>query len=105
MDDVDDLRIPASSDPSGLQRGPSFELTFEGRPVRAHTGETIATALLAAGVRHLRTTRLGGRPRGLFCAIGACHDCLVLVDGAGPVRACLTPATPAARVEGHYVDP
>jgi aerobic-type carbon monoxide dehydrogenase small subunit (CoxS/CutS family) len=105
MDDETDLRIPASSDPSGLQRGPSFQLSFEGRTVRAHPGETIATALLAAGVRQLRTTRVGARPRGLFCAIGACHDCLVLVDGAGPVRACLTPAAPGARVEGHHVDP
>jgi ferredoxin len=101
---VTDLRIPPGSDPSGLDRQDPFAFTFEGAEVAAHPGETIATALLAQGIRTLRATRAGGRPRGLFCAIGACFDCLVTVDDAGPLRACLTPAAPGVRVEGHRVD-
>jgi hypothetical protein len=80
-------------------RGAAFTFRFEGRPVAAHPGETIAAALLAAGVRHLRTSRVHGRPRGLFCGIGSCFDCLVTVDGRPSQRACLTPAAPDLEVE------
>lgn len=89
-----DLRVTGASDPSGITRRPAFTFRFEGRDVPAHPGETIAAALLAEGTRQLRTTRRGGRPRGLFCAIGTCFDCLVRVDDDRPVRACLTPAEP-----------
>ncbi len=94
-----DLRVVA--DPRGLERGPALSVTFDGRPVRAHAGETVGGALLAAGIRTLRETRFGGRPRGLLCGVGACHDCLVTVDGHGPVRACLTPAADGMRIATH----
>jgi predicted molibdopterin-dependent oxidoreductase YjgC len=100
---MDDLRVPATRDPSGMVRADAMSFLFEGGPVRAYPGETIATALLAAGTRALRRTRVAATPRGLFCAIGACHDCLVTVDGEGPVRACMTPAADGQRVEGHDV--
>lgn len=92
------LRIGGETDPVGISRRSPFTFRFEGREVTAHPGETIAGALLAEGTRQLRTTRVEGRPRGLFCAIGTCFDCLVSVDGGRPVRACLTPASPAAEV-------
>ncbi len=90
--DLPDLRVADHLEPIGLHRGEPFTITFEGQQVAAHPGETIATALLAAGIRTLRSTRVDGRPRGLFCAIGTCFDCLVRVDGSRPLRACLTPA-------------
>lgn len=65
--------------------------TFDGRPMAAEMGQTIGAALLAAGIRSWRVTRSGGRPRGLFCGIGACFDCLVNVNGDRAVRACLVP--------------
>jgi predicted molibdopterin-dependent oxidoreductase YjgC len=65
--------------------------TFDGRPITAETGQTVGAALLAAGVGSWRVTRSGGRPRGLFCGIGACFDCLVDVNGDRAVRACLIP--------------
>lgn len=92
------LRISGEADPVGISRRPPFTFRFEGREVTAHPGETIAGALLAEGTRQLRTTRVGRRPRGLFCAIGSCFDCLVRVDGGRPVRACLTQASPGAEV-------
>jgi hypothetical protein len=98
-----DLRVPAEHDPVGLRRRPPFRFTFDGDPVLAHPGETIGAALLAAGQRTLRRTRAEDRPRGMFCGIGVCFDCLVTVDGGGPVRACLVPARPDARVETHRV--
>ncbi len=64
----------------------------------ARSGETIAAALLGAGIVSWRTTRSGGRPRGVFCGIGMCFDCLVVVDGEGGQRACLRLAEPGAVV-------
>jgi predicted molibdopterin-dependent oxidoreductase YjgC len=66
-------------------------VTFDGRPLPAEPGQTVAAVLVAAGVTAWRTTRFGGRPRGLFCGIGACYDCLVTVNGT-TVRACVTEA-------------
>jgi predicted molibdopterin-dependent oxidoreductase YjgC len=65
--------------------------TFDGRPMTAEVGQTVGAALLAAGIRSWRVTRSGGRPRGLFCGIGVCFDCLVDVNEERAVRACLVP--------------
>lgn len=67
-------------------------LTFDGRPITARPGQSVGAALTAAGVRSWRTTRHEGRPRGLFCGIGVCFDCLLTVDGRPHQRACLVPA-------------
>lgn len=74
--------------------------TFEvdGRPVPFVPGQTVGAALVAAGVLSWRTTRVGGRPRGIFCGIGVCFDCLVTVDERPNRRACLELARPGARV-------
>lgn len=69
----------------------SVQFTFDGHPLTAQSGQTVGGALLAAGVRSWRTTRFEGRPRGLFCGIGVCFDCLVTVNGEPNVRACLAP--------------
>jgi hypothetical protein len=52
-------------------------------------GQTVGAALMAAGIRSWRTTRVERRPRGLFCGIGVCFDCLVVIDGRPNQRACL----------------
>lgn len=72
----------------------NFDITFDGRPIPVVPGQTIGAALTAAGIRSWRTTRLAGRPRGLFCGIGICFDCLVTVNGRPSVRACLIEARP-----------
>jgi predicted molibdopterin-dependent oxidoreductase YjgC len=72
--------------------------TFDGRPVAFADGQSVGAALVAAGTLAWRTTRVAGRPRGLFCGIGVCFDCLVEVDGRPDQRACLTPATDGAVV-------
>ena len=73
--------------------------TLDGEPVEARPGQTVAAALLAAGHRTLRETRVHGRPRGLFCGIGACFDCLVVHNGVPGTRACLTPVAQGDVVE------
>jgi predicted molibdopterin-dependent oxidoreductase YjgC len=73
--------------------------SFDGRPVPFRPGQSVGAALTAAGVRSWRTTRVAARPRGLFCGIGVCFDCLVVVDGRPNERACLVPADADMRVE------
>lgn len=75
--------------PPGLARGPRLTLTLDGNPVTAYDGETVATVLLAEGHIATRTTA-GGEPRGVFCGMGVCFDCLVIVDGLPNTRACMT---------------
>jgi len=68
------------------------QFTFDGAAVSFTDGQTIGAALVGAGIRSWRTTRNAGRPRGLFCGIGVCFDCLITVDGEPNVRACMRPA-------------
>jgi hypothetical protein len=71
---------------------PRSTFRFDGRDIPFVPGQSVGAALTAAGVRSWRTTRSAGRPRGLFCGIGICFDCLVVADGRPNERACLLPA-------------
>lgn len=72
--------------------------SFEGAEVSARPGQSIGAALWSSGIRRFRTTRRLGRPRGIYCGIGQCFDCLVRVNGGPPVRSCVTPVMPGATV-------
>ena len=69
--------------------GEPVALTIDGERVEARRGQTIAAALIASGRRVFRRTRNAGKPRGLYCGLGVCFDCLVKVDGRTE-RACMT---------------
>lgn len=69
-----------------------------GKPFSAQKGDTIASALLANGIKVFRYTKKGF-PRSLFCAIGYCSDCLVKVNGKTNVRACLTKVKEGMKIE------
>jgi hypothetical protein len=73
--------------------------SFAGEEITAEPGQSIGAALIAAGYRSWRTTRHGGAPRGLFCGIGICFDCLVTVNGQPNQRACLIEAGDGDQVE------
>jgi hypothetical protein len=75
-------------------------ITFAGRRIPFEPGQSVAAALIAAGIRSWRTTRHTGAPRGLFCGIGACYDCLITVNGEPAQRACLLPAR-----DGDVIEP
>ncbi len=77
----------------------SFE--FEGQAVQAHLGETVAAALIATGCWATRETRFGEQ-RGLFCGMGVCGECIVLVNGVTR-RACLEPVSAGLKVSRHPV--
>ncbi|QXM23940.1 (2Fe-2S)-binding protein [Elioraea tepida] len=77
----------------------SLTLLFEGRPIPAREGESVASALIAAGILAFRTTPVSGAPRGPFCMMGACFDCLAVVDGVGSVQTCLVQVRDGMRIE------
>jgi aerobic-type carbon monoxide dehydrogenase small subunit (CoxS/CutS family) len=74
------------------------EFTFAGRTVTGRAGETVAMALWRHGERRLRHSSRDGAPRGMFCAMGVCFECLVRVDGQ-LVRSCLLPVRAGLVVE------
>lgn len=76
----------------GARPGSAFAVTFDDRAITVLPGQTIAAALWAAGITSWRTTRGSGEPRGVFCGIGVCFDCLVTVNGRANQRACLVRA-------------
>ncbi|WP_434599360.1 (2Fe-2S)-binding protein [Streptomyces sp. A5-4] len=68
--------------------GAGVKVRLDGEELPAESGQSVAGVLLGAGRVSWRTTRGGGRPRGIFCGIGVCYDCLVVVNGIPDVRAC-----------------
>ncbi len=73
-----------------FDRGEKVSFTFDGREMEGYTNETIAAALIAAGVDVFRHSLREKRPRGFFCAIGRCSSCLMTVDDVPNVRVCTT---------------
>jgi len=80
-------------------------ITVDGVPVSGRTGTTIAGLLLAAGEQAWRTTSFGEEPRGVFCGIGVCFDCVVEVNGLPDVRACLRRACDGDVVVRQHIAP
>ena len=73
---------------------PSFTIELDGERIEVRPGQSVAAALIAAGHRSWRRTRVGDRPRGVFCGIGVCFDCLATINGTPNQRACLIEAAP-----------
>jgi predicted molibdopterin-dependent oxidoreductase YjgC len=71
----------------------------DGKPCTAREGEMLAAALLANNISVFRHTRRFQKPRGIFCGIGRCTDCMMIVDGIPNVRTCVTPARDGMKLE------
>lgn len=70
-------------------RGKKISLFLDGECVSAYEGESVAAVMMVSGHVAMRTTT-EGQPRGVFCGMGVCFDCLVVVDGIPNTRACMT---------------
>lgn len=84
------------------KKGKKVTFYFDGKEMEGCEGEPIAAALMAAGITTHRHTRKKSTPRGIFCAIGRCTDCVMIVDGEVNVRTCITPLKEGMRVETQY---
>ena len=86
-----------------IDRSGEFTFLFNQTPVSAFAGDTIASALFAAGRRVFSRSFKYHRPRGLYCCSGRCPNCLIDVDGVPNVRVCMEPARPGAQVRAQNV--
>ena len=84
-----------------VARASPVTFRVNGQPVSAFEGETVAAALLAADVLYLRSSPRLGQPRGMFCAMGVCQECVVEVNGR-TVPACMTPVREGMEVHLGY---
>ncbi|MDX6521918.1 MAG: sarcosine oxidase, subunit alpha, partial [Gaiellales bacterium] len=74
-----------------IDRSDPVSFTWEGEPASGFAGDTVGSALFAAGTRVFSRSFKYHRRRGLMCCAGQCPNCLVEVDGVPAVRACVTP--------------
>lgn len=72
-------------------KGQLVTFSLDGKIMEGYAGEPIAVALKANGVMIHRYTQKAHEPRGIFCAIGRCTDCVMIVDGVPNIRTCVTP--------------
>jgi predicted molibdopterin-dependent oxidoreductase YjgC len=79
--------------------GGTITISFDGRAIAAWPGDSVAAALLAAGITVTRRTPVGAAPRGPYCMMGACFDCLAVVDGRPNVQTCMTDVRDGMRIE------
>ena len=84
------------------QKGRLIQFTHDGNAMFGFEGEPIAIALRAAGVMAHRHTKKYDKPRGIFCAIGRCTDCVMVVNGKANVRTCITSLEEGMTVETQY---
>ena len=62
-------------------------------------GEMVAAALMANGITTFRHTHRFHKPRSIFCGIGRCTDCMMVVDGIPNIRTCITPVRDGMNIE------
>ena len=79
--------------------GAVVRLTVDGRVIEARAGDTVAAALLAAGIDTFRATPVSGAPRAPYCMMGACFDCLLTIDGVGNRQGCMVQVREGMAVE------
>ena len=84
------------------EKGKIVSFSFDGKTIEGYEGEPIAAALKAADVMVHRYTAKEHKTRGIFCAIGRCTDCVMIVDGVPNVRTCITPLKEGMVVQTQY---
>lgn len=84
------------------KKQPMVTIWFNNKPIEARLGEPIAAALMASGVHVFRKTHKLGEPRGIYCGIGRCTDCAMIVDGIPNTRTCVTPVKDGMKVETQF---
>ena len=85
-----------------FEKGKKVEFTFDGQPMEGFEDEPIAIALRSNGVLIHRYTTRRNEPRGMFCAIGRCTDCIMVVDGKPNIRTCVEPLKAGMKVETQH---
>ncbi len=97
------MPLPADASFRRLEPGGvTLRLSFEGEPLAARPGDSVAAALLAGGVGAFRATPVSGAARAPWCMMGVCFDCLVEIDGVAGRQACMVDAAEGMRVRRQH---
>jgi len=75
-----------------IVRTAEVSFTFDGKSLIAYEGESLAAALMRAKLLHLSDSPADGAPRGVFCCMGLCQECVVQVDGK-TIESCRLPVS------------
>jgi len=94
-----DMRIEEHPILGTFEKGDTVQFTFDGQAMEGFAGEPIAIALRSNGVMIHRYTSRRNEPRGMFCAIGRCTDCIMVVNGRPNIRTCVEPLRAGMVVE------
>ncbi len=96
--------MPNDSAFKRLPSNPAAEVSFrvEGQPVTARAGESVAAAVLAAGLGPTRTTPVSASPRAPYCMMGVCFECLMVIDGQPNTQGCMTPVAEGMEVDFQH---
>lgn len=84
------------------EKGRRVKFYYDEKEIEGYEGEPIAAALKASGIMIHRYTKKHHKPRGIFCAIGRCTDCVMVVNGKPNIRTCITPLEEGMKVETQY---
>ncbi len=95
---IEDSKGAAGIRIDSLARGREIVFSVNGQSTTAHVGETIHAALIAAGYCQFRKSKTR-QPRGVFCGMGVCHECVVTVNNGPTQRACVTVVEEGMEVE------
>ena len=90
-------RLPLEAN-GAITRGATVKIILDDRPVTAYAGETVAAVIVAEEGMATRTTLRGDR-RGIFCGMGVCYDCLVVINDVPNTRACMTFVADGMRID------
>jgi predicted molibdopterin-dependent oxidoreductase YjgC len=82
-----------------LEKGNEVKITVDGMELYVNEGEMLAAALIANDIKVFRYTKHQHEPRGIYCGIGRCTDCVMTVDGIPNIRTCITPVKAGMSVE------
>lgn len=96
------MRISEHPIIESYNKGRKVTFSFDGKELSGYESESIAAALKAAGVMVHRYTAKQHKPRGIFCAIGRCTDCVMIVNGVPNVRTCVTPLEEGMQIQTQY---
>lgn len=96
------MRISEHPIIESYNKGRKVTFSFDGKELSGYEGESIAAVLKAAGVMVHRYTAKQHKPRGIFCAIGRCTDCVMIVNGVPNVRTCVTPLEEGMQIQTQY---
>ncbi|ANN66545.1 MULTISPECIES: (2Fe-2S)-binding protein [Bordetella] len=80
-------------------QGAPVRVTVNGAELQCRAGDSVAAALFAGGVQACRDTAVGEVPRGPYCMMGVCYDCLVTIDGQANQQGCMTAVREGMKIE------